>query len=429
MTTGSTGRRGPLAHLRVLDLTQFLSGPYATQILGDLGADVIKVESPEGDMTRVLPPHFVGSQSAYYLSINRNKRSLAIDMKSEAGRALVRDLALASDIVVENFRPGVLERLGLGYADLSAAKPSIIWCSISGFGQDGPYRDRPAYDMIVQAMSGGMSLTGEPEGNAVRSGIPVGDLAAGMYGAIGILAAHAEAVRSGQGKLVDVAMLDCQVAMLSYQAAYCLASGSPPGRQGRGHDSIPTYRAYTCGDGVDVAITANTERMWRSLCAVVGRPELADDERFTVNERRYANRQALWAILEEAFRQKCAAEWVDALLAAEIPAAVVNTLDRSLADPQVLHRNMVLDLHGPAGEQLRVAGNPVKFAGEGEPPHRYPPELGTDNHAVLRDVLLLSDDRIAELARDKVIGARQPQRAPRAEAAPAAATPDNRRTA
>jgi CoA:oxalate CoA-transferase len=404
----ASARRGPLANLRVLDLTQFLSGPYATQILGDLGAEVIKVESPDGDMTRTLPPHFVGSLSAYYLSINRNKKSLAIDMKTERGRALVRDLALACDVVVENFRPGVLTRLGLSHDELAAAKKSLVWCSISGFGQDGPYRDRPAYDMIVQAMSGGMSLTGEPDGNPVRSGIPIGDVAVGMYGVIGILAAVNEAARTGVGKFVDVAMLDCQIALLCYQAAYCLASGHVPGRQGRGHDSIPTYRAFTCGDDVDVAITANTERMWSNLCGVLGLPDLLHDARFTVNERRYTNREALWRILEAAFHKRTAAAWVDDLLAADIPAAVVNTLDRSLSDPQVRHRRMVLDLDGPAGEQARVAGNPIKFVGEGDMASNYPPILGADDRPVLSSVLGLSDERIDALIRDGIVGARRP---------------------
>lgn len=398
---------GPLAGLRVLDLTQFLSGPYLTQIFGDLGADVIKVESPEGEMTRVLPPHFIGGESAYYLSINRNKKSLAVDMKKPEGCALVRDLALASDVVVENFRPGVLERLGLRYEDIAAQKPAVIWCSISGFGQDGPYRDRPAYDMIVQAMSGSMSLTGEPDGHPVRLGIPLGDIAAGMYGAVAILAAHAEAARTGRGKNIDVAMLDCQVAMLCYQAAYFLASGKAPGRQGRGHDSIPTYRAFVCGDGLEVAITANAERMWQNMCDVLGLPELTKDERFTVNERRYANRDALWAILEPAFLTKSASEWADALVAAQVPAAVVNTLDRSLTDPHVLHRGMVLDLDGPDGERLRIAGNPIKFRGEADPPHRYPPHLGADTASILADVLGLAPEKINELARAGVIGVGQ----------------------
>lgn len=405
--------RGPLAGLRVLDLTQFLSGPYATQILGDLGAEVVKVESPEGDMTRRLPPYFVGPDSAYYHSVNRNKRSLAIDLKAEQGRAILRDLALACDVVVENFRPGVLDRLGLRYADLAKIKPALVWCSISGFGQDGPYRDRPAYDMIVQAMSGGMSLTGEPDGHPVRSGIPLGDLAAGMYGVIGLLAALLDAKQTGRGRLVDVSMLDCQISMLSYQGAYHLVSGHVPGRQGRGHDSIPTYRSFTCRDGADVVITANTERMWLALCAVLGRPELANDERFIENETRHRNREALWAVIEPVFLTRSAEEWMDALLEAEIPAAAVNALDRSLSDPQVLHRNMVLELTGPDQQRLRVAGNPVKFVGETDIAHRFPPALGGDENEVFGTVLGMSPERIEELRRSRIIG---PRRAPAQEA-------------
>jgi CoA:oxalate CoA-transferase len=407
----------PLAHLRVLDFTQFLSGPYATQILGDLGADVIKIESAEGDMTRRLPPHFVGSESAYYLSVNRSKRSLTIDLKSKVGLDLARQLIANCDVVVENFRPGVLQKLGLSYAEMAAKKPGLVWCCISGFGQDGPYRDRPAYDMIVQAMSGGMSMTGEKGGHPVRSGIPLGDIAAGMYGVIGILAALAERERTGKGNLIDISMLDCQIAMLSYQAAYHLASGDVPSRQGSGHDSIPTYRGFTCGDGMDIAITANTERMWVNLCGALGHPELAQDERFVTNERRHANRGALWSILEPAFLKKSAPDWVEMLLAAEVPCAVVNTLDRSLSDPQVLHRNMVLAMRGPAGEALRVAGNPLKFVGEQEPEYRYPPRLGQDTEAVLASVLGLTPERIDALARDGAFGGKQSSKATAAKAA------------
>jgi crotonobetainyl-CoA:carnitine CoA-transferase CaiB-like acyl-CoA transferase len=361
----------------------------------------------------------VGSESAYYLSVNRSKRSLAIDLKSRAGLDLTRQLILSCDVVVENFRPGVLQKLGLNYADVAAKKPGIVWCCISGFGQDGPYRDRPAYDMIVQAMSGGMSMTGEKDGHAVRSGIPLGDIAAGMYGAIGILAALAEKERTGNGKLIDVSMLDCQIAMLSYQAAYYLASGEVPARQGDGHDSIPTYRAFTCHDGLDIAITANTERMWVNLCAALGHKQLTTDERFATNERRHANRAALWSILEPAFLTKSASDWVEALLAAEVPCAVVNTLDRSLSDPQVLHRKMVLAMQGPAGEQLKVAGNPLKFTGEPEPEYRYPPQLGQDTDAVLKSVLGFSQERIDAFARDGAFGAKkQPAGTPAAKAEP-----------
>lgn len=403
MIPSAKRRSGPLAHLRVLDLTQFLSGPFGTQILGDLGAEVIKVEAPEGDMTRRLPPHFVAGESAYYLSINRNKKSMAIDMKTPQGKALVRRLALASDIVIENFRPGVLERLGLSYADIAAEKPEIVWASISGFGQDGPYRDRPAYDMIVQALSGGMSLTGDPKGRAVRSGVPIGDLAAGLYAVIGVLAAVEARRRTGKGERIDVAMLDCQLAMLTYQAAYYLKSGQSPARQGAGHDSIPTYRSFMCGDGNEVVITANTERMWQRLCRVIEHDEWASDPKFVDNQSRYRNRQELWALLEEAFAGRDAADWAQRLVDAEIPAAVVNTLDRALTDPQALHRNMVLSLESDDGARASVAGNPIKFTDRAEE-HTYPPTLGQDAYAILADVLSLDEKTIEELSLSGVIG-------------------------
>lgn len=388
--------RGPLSHLRVLDLTQFLSGPFATQILGDLGAEIIKVEAPEGDMTRGLPPHFVGDQSAYYLSVNRNKRSIVLDLKSAEGKAALRQMALASDIVIENFRPGVLERLGLSYPEISKVKPEIIWCSLSGFGQDGPYRNRPAYDMIVQAQSGGMSITGEPKGRPVRSGIPMGDVGAGLYAVIGVLAAQAQRAVDGQGNYIDVAMLDCQIALLCYQGAYHLASGVVPERQGTGHDSIPTYRSFNSGDGNYFVITANTERMWRKLCDVIGKPDLADDSRFRTNEDRYRNRQELWNILEAEFLRSSAEEWVDLLIAAEIPAAVVNTLDQSLTDPQVLHRGMVLKMTDADGTTAAVPGNPIKLSRNALAKHSYPPRLDGDGMAILQSVLGFSADEAAD---------------------------------
>ena len=384
----------PLAGVRVLDLTQFLAGPFATQILGDLGAEVIKLEAPSGDWSRSLPPHFIGPDSAYYLSVNRNKKSVVADMKSADGLALVRRLAAASDIVMENFRPGVLDRLGLVYDDLAAENEGLIWCSISGFGQDGPDRDRPAYDMIVQALSGGMSMTGVPGEPAVRAGIPIGDLCAGMYGTIGVLAALEARRRTGKGRLVDVAMLDCQVAMLCYQAAYFLHSGNEPGRQGRGHASIPTYRSFDAGNDTELVITANTERMWRALCGVLGREELAGDPRFATNDDRYANRFELWPLLEAAFREKDADAWVPLLLEAGIPVGRVNTLGAALSNPQVDHRDMVLNLTAGDGRRVRVAGNPIKFAEDVPPPAGFPPLLGENTREVLADVLGLDDEEI-----------------------------------
>ena len=382
----------PLTGVRVLDLTQFLSGPYGTMILADLGADVIKVEPPSGELSRTIPPHFVGGDSSYYLSINRNKRSVVADMKTPEGIALVRSLALRADVVVENFRPGVLLRLGLDYEELAKERPELIWCSISGFGQDGPWRDWPAYDMVVQALSGGMSMTGQPDGEPVRAGIPLGDLSAGMYAVIGLLAALHERTRTGKGRWVDVAMLDCQLAMLSYQAAAFLHSGQVPGRQGAGHDSIPTYRSFVAGDGASVVVTANTEKMWRSFVKVLGVEELALDPRFITNVERFSSREALWPLLEQAFLARAAAEWMPLLIAEGIPAGVVNTLDRALLNEQAQARGMVLSLHttddSPRGKlQARVAGNPVKFVGATEAPPRFPPALGEHTEAVVGDWL------------------------------------------
>lgn len=388
---------GALEGLRILDLTQFLAGPYATMIFGDLGAEVVKLEAPVGDWSRVLPPNFVGEDSCYYLSINRNKKSIVVDMKQPDGLELVKRLADRSDILIENFRPGVLDRLGLTYADLSARNPGLIWASISGFGQTGPDRDRPAYDMIVQAISGGMGMTGEPGRSAVRSGIPLGDLAAGMYAVIGSLSALEERRRSGKGQYIDISMLDCQVSMLCYQAAYYLHSGRNPGRQGWGHDSIPTYRGFNCANGTSLVITANTERMWQALCGVLGLDGLKEDPRFILNEDRYANRHELWPILEGAFMMHEADHWVPKLLEAGIPVGEINSLEKALSNPQIVGRDMVLSLDDDAGHNVRVAGNPVKMSRSDIAGHTYPPRLGGETAEILRAVLDADDDEIARL--------------------------------
>jgi len=384
-------RPGPLNGIKVLDLTQFLAGPFSTQIFADLGAEVIKLEAPTGDWSRTLPPHFVGNDSCYYLSINRNKEAVAIDLKKPEGLALVKKLADQCDIVMENFRPGVLDRLGLTFEDLSSRNSGLIWASISGFGQTGPYRERPAYDMIVQAMSGGMSLTGEVGRSPVRAGMPIGDLTAGMYATVGALAALEERRRTGKGKFVDISMLDCQVALLTYQAAYYLHSDEVPGRQGRGHESIPTYRSFTCANDTELVICANTERMWQGLCAVLDIENLTKDARFLINEDRHQNREELWPLLKGAFLAKDAKEWVPSLLAAGVPVGEVNTLADALSDPQVIHRQMVLNLEGGGQKRASVAGNPIKFMGENEAPHRYPPALGQHSREVLTNVLGLSE--------------------------------------
>lgn len=373
----------PLHGVRVLDMTIFLSGPYCTQILADMGAEVIKLESPQGDLSRGVPPYFVGEDSLYYHSVNRTKKSVVLDLKTKEGLTTAKQLALTSDVIVENNRPGVLDRLGLKAEDLRAENPRLIWCSLSGFGQTGPYRDKPAYDMIVQALSGGMSMTGEPEGRPVRAGIPIGDICAGMYSAIAILAALHRRDVTGRGDMIDIGMLDCQVAMLSYQGAYHLHSGRVPSRQGSGHDSIPTYRGFSGGDGKDLVICANTEKNWRSLCDVLSLGELKSDPRFSDNHKRYENRVELWSLLEAAFSKRPAADWISLLEAESVPVAIVNTLDQVVSDPHVLHRGMILALKSEDGRAVRVVGNPIKFAEAPSAGAEFPPRLGEDNATVL----------------------------------------------
>ncbi|MEX3815249.1 CaiB/BaiF CoA transferase family protein [Paraburkholderia sp. BR13439] len=398
-----SGKTGPLSGVKVLDLTQFLSGPFGTQILGDLGAEIVKIEPPGGELARGVPPHFVEGDSAYYLAVNRNKKSVVIDLKTEKGAELVRELAAHFDVLVENNRPGVMERLGLGEAELRARNPRLVYCSISGFGQTGPDRDLPAYDMIVQAMSGGMSLTGEPGRAPVRAGIPIGDLAAGMYGVMGILAALVERQTSGEGRFVDVSMLDAQIAMLCYQGAYYLMSGDVPEPQGRGHDSIPTYRAFECGDGVSLVVTANTERMWADLCKAIGLSQLIHDPRFKDSATRLVNKAALWEILEARFRDEPAQSWLDSLNSASIPAALVKTVDKALNASQVAHRDMVVELRSRAGSHVRVPGNPIKFDGPRHTDASYPPHLGEHTNIVLGEYIGLEAEALRTLQNQGVV--------------------------
>jgi crotonobetainyl-CoA:carnitine CoA-transferase CaiB-like acyl-CoA transferase len=349
-----------------------------------------------------MQPHFIGADSVYFVSLNRNKRSIAVDLKTSAGVDLVRRLVARCDVVVENNRPGVLARLGLAAADLRGQNPRLIWCAISGFGQDGPYRDKPAYDMIVQALSGAMSLTGEPGGAPVRAGIPTGDIAAGMYAAIAILAALNRRHATGQGETIDISMLDCHAAMLTYQAAYFLHSGQAPGRQGSGHDSIPVYRVFAGGDGNDFVICAITEANWRALCRVLEKP-LDADARFATNRDRFHNRLALWAELEEGFKARPAADWVARLGAESIPVATVSTLAQVVADPQIVHRGMVSELVAPDGRHARVMGNPIALADAPPAPARFPPRLGEDSAEVICNLLGLSMEEVSDLTTRGVI--------------------------
>lgn len=388
-------RSPPLSGVRIIDFTTFLSGPFCTQLFGDLGADVIKIEAFDGDSSRSIPPHFVDGDSAYYLSTNRNKRSIALNLKTPEGVATARSLIAKADIVVENFRPGICARLGLDPAVIRTEQPELIWVSISGFGQTGPWKNRPAYDMIVQALSGVMSLTGEEGRPAVRLGIPAGDIIAGMYAAIAALAALASRKNDGKGQTIDISMLDGQLAMLAYQAQYHLVSEAVPGPQGAGHDSIPTYRSFRAGDGRELVVTANTDGMWRSLCKVLGLSELPDMPQFADQNLRLHNREELWALLEPAFLARPAAEWVNILAENGVPVALIKNVGEAIADAREHGREMIVSVEGH-GRNIEMIGNPMKLEGVATP-LKAPPPLAGNAHEILTDVLGLGETEIDAL--------------------------------
>jgi len=390
--------QGPLSHIRVLDFTQRLAGPYGTQMLGDMGAEIIKVEAPGGDPTHNTPPHFVNGESTYYLSFNRNKRSIIIDLKDERGRAVVRDLLGKCDALVENNRPGAMARLGLDYQSLKKDFPGLVYCSISGFGQDGPDAQRGALDPIVQAISGGMSMTGEVGGKAVRAGIPIGDICAGMYAATGVLAALLRREKTGQGEFVDISMLDVQVAMLGYQGAAYLASGKVPGLQGRTHDSYALAYCVTAQDGVDVMVAANSQRAFEALARAVGRADIISDPRFLTPNDRNKNKVPIRVIMDEACLKVDSCVIVNAMHAVGSPCAVINSIDGALAEPQVMHRGMVLEMQGgkPA-DRARVPGDPIKLTEEKRVDYRYPPHAGEHSNELLRELLGYGEAEIEAL--------------------------------
>lgn len=394
-----------LRGVRVLDLTTFLSGPFSTQLLSDLGADVIKIESSSGDSSRRIPPHFISGASAYFHAINRNKKSIQLDLKNPDGLAAFLRLVKTSDIVIHNFRPGVMDRLGLTPERLEEANPSIVSCSISGFGETGPRRNLPAYDAMIQAWAGGMSLTGHPNSPPSRMGIPIGDLAAGMYAAVGVIAAYASAQQIGRGAHIDVSMFDSQLALLVYQAAYYLHSGEDPGPQGAGHLSIPTYRSFLCGDGAYIMITANTEGMWRALCQVLELSQLPEDPRFATNAKRLESTHELWRILEPAFYARESAELVEQLLEAGVPAARVNTVGEALADKQTEAREMIVSLPTHDGQSVKVTGNPIKSVGaRTNSDFVAASPLGTDTDDILLNLAGYTPKQVEELRASGAIG-------------------------
>ncbi len=397
-----------LGHLRVLDLTRVLAGPWCTQLLADLGADVIKVERPgSGDDTRSWGPPYLTdaegrdtSEAAYYLAANRNKRSITVDITRPEGQDILKRLARQSDIVVENYKVDQLGPYGLDYASLSADHPRLIYCSITGFGQTGPHRDRPGYDFIIQGSGGFMSITGErddrPGGGPQKAGVAVSDLMTGMYAAVAILAAVAHRERTGAGQYIDLALYDVMLAMLANMNMNYLTSGRAPGRAGNAHPNIVPYQVFAAADG-HVIIAVGNDAQFVKFCEIAGRPDLASDPRYARNAGRVRDRAVLVPLLEEIVHKRPVAFWVEALDAAKVPCGPINDIAQALADPQVAARGMRIDLpHALAGFVPLVA-NPIQLSGTPATYERAPPLLGEHTDAVLRDLLLMSPADIARL--------------------------------
>jgi crotonobetainyl-CoA:carnitine CoA-transferase CaiB-like acyl-CoA transferase len=392
-----------LEGIRVLDLTRALAGPFCTLMLGDYGADVIKIEMPgAGDDTRHWGPPFIGKESAYFLSINRNKRSLTLNFKEPRAIEVFLKLAEKSDVVVENFTPGVMARFGLDYETVKGVNPRIVYCSISGFGQEGPYKNRPAYDQIMQGISGLMSITGEPEGEPEKIGIAVTDIGAGMWAAFAIMAALHYRERHGEGQYIDVAMLDAQVAWLTYQAGYYFANNQPPGRLGKAHPTLVPYQAFMCQDGKYINVAVGSERIWERFCQAIQREELRDKPEFATNGDRVRHRATLVPLLQEYFLTRPASDWVNALQAAQVPAGPINDLADVFSDPQVQHRQMFLEMPHPILGSIKQTGLPLKFSLTPGGLDRHPPLLGQHNHEILKG-LGYSDADIEQMIEKAVI--------------------------
>jgi CoA:oxalate CoA-transferase len=392
---------GPLRGVRVLDLTRVLAGPYATMLLADLGAEVVKVEEPGvGDEARRVGP-FLDGVSAYFVSINRGKRGLTLNLKVEAGCRLFLDLVRQADILVENYRPGVMGRLGLDYERLKAVQPRLVYAACSGFGQTGPYAHRGAYDLIVQGMGGIMSITGEPDGKPVRVGTSIGDIAAALFTTIGILAALAHARATGRGQLVDVGMLDCQVAILENAIVRHLATGEVPGPLGSRHPSIAPFEAFPAADG-HVILAVGTKQ-WERFCHAVDRPDLAAHPHFASNALRAEHVEELREILAPITRRKPVAAWVSEMEAIGVPCGPVNTVDQVIQDPQVKAREMLVEVQDAAVGPIPVAGLPIKLSMTPGKVGGRAPCLGEHTEAVLTEWLSLPADTIARLRAEGIV--------------------------
>ena len=405
---------GPLGHVRVLELSRVLAGPWAAQTLADLGANVIKIERPgAGDDTRTYAPPYArtsdgaqSSESAYFLSTNRGKRSVTIDFTRPEGQKLVQALAAKSDVVIENFKVDGLTKYGLDYASLQALNPGLVYCSITGFGQTGPYRHKPGYDFMIQGIGGLMSITGEPDqptgGGPVKVGVAVADVFTGLYATIAILGALAHRDRTGAGQHIDLALLDTQVAVLANQAMNYLVTGVAPQRLGNSHPNIVPYQVFATSDGYIIVAVGN-ETQFARMCEVIGRPDLASDERFATNAARVNHRGEIVAILHGIFVTRTMRDWLDALERVGVPCGPINTIADVFADPQVQARGLRLDLPHPAIGTVPSVANPIKYSATPISYRSAPPMLGADTDEVLREMVGVTSAEIARLRKAGIV--------------------------
>jgi CoA:oxalate CoA-transferase len=392
-----------LKGIRILDFSQYMAGPYGSLLLADLGAEVIKIENPDGgDLSRNIRQYVHKGESAYYLTFNRNKKSMTLNLRDDRAKEIFYELAKISDVVYDNFRPGILEKFRIDYETLKKVNSRIISCSVTGFGLDSPYRDRPALDLLIQAMGGVMSFTGEPGRPPVRMGIPMGDLAGGMFAAMSVLAALYFRGITGEGQKCDIAMLDAQISLMTYRAQYYFLEKVIPEPIGSGHVSAIPIRGFQAKDGKYLTIDAAQDKFFQNLCKVLGIESVSKEERFSTMSARLKNREELYEILEERFLEKDRDEWVDLLVKGDIPAGPVNNLEESLNNPSVQARNMVVSVNHQ-GEKIQMVGNPIKMSELGEEVFEGAPTLGQYTDEILTKYLRYSPQQIENLRKEKII--------------------------
>ena len=394
----------PLEDIRVLDLSRILTGPFCSMILADLGAEVIKVEMPgRGDDTRVWGPPFIKGESAYFLCLNRNKKSITLNLKNEKGREILYKLVQKCDVFLENFKPGVTKRLRMDYETICKINPRIIYCSITGFGQSGPYRDYPAYDIVIQGMGGLMGITGEPDRPPVRIGVAITDIGAGMYAAIAILSALIAREKTKKGQWIDVSLLDSTVSWMTYMAANYFATGMVPKRMGSAHPNIVPYQCFKARDGKYLTVAVGNDRIWKNFCEALGLENMVENPKFATNPKRVENRDELIPVLEKVFLSRTRDEWIEILLKKGVPCGPVYAMDEVFRDPQVLHRKMLVEIEHPKVGKIKQIGIPMKFSetpGEIKVP---PPLLGQHTEEILKNLLGYSEEEINQLRSEEVI--------------------------